>query len=396
VGIFACLFAFSHRIKQDYQLFAVTGSAILFNCFSIEWLFQGLENYRFVAWRNLLFKSISLALLFGLVHRKEDFLWAAGINVAANAGCALMGFLAAGRFATFSWPGPVRLWGHLKPMATLSASTLASSMYVSMYVFLDSVLLGYLAGNAAVGLYTTATRVVRIPIAMMQSLGAVIIPRFSYYLKKGMLEEQRAMARKSISFIYLTTFPMVGALLVLSPGIVRLISGPGFLEAVPAMRIAVPLIALMGFTNFLGLQVIFPNGGEGKLLMTTLVGASIDLALNLLLIPRYGYIGTAIALVAAESGAFLTLCLLSRGSGMGHILFSGDMLRYAVAAGLCSAVILLASRIQGPDSLVVPLAALAGSACYILFLGLAKDPLTLEILAVLGGKIRRIFPSAPA
>jgi O-antigen/teichoic acid export membrane protein len=390
-AVFVGLFPFSERIRQDHALFAVTGSAILFNCFNIEWLFQGLENYKSIAWRNLLFKSVSLASLFALVHRKEDFLWAAGITVASNAGCTLLGFLTAGRFATLSWPSPIRLRGHLEPMAALSSSVLFSSMYV----FLDSVLLGYLSGNTAVGLFTAATRAVRVPIAMLQSLAAVVIPRFSYYLKRGMVEEQRVMARKSISFIYMTTFPVVGALLILAPAIVRMISGPGFMEAVPAMRITAPLVAIMGFSNFLGLQVIFPNGGDRKLMVTSLLAASLDLGLNLILIPRFGYLGTAIALVAAEAGSLLTLCAFSRGTGFGRILFNGTTLRYAAAAGISSGIIFLVSKAPGPAPLIAPAAAAVGAACYLAFLWLAKDPLTLEILGSLAGKIMRIHPAKP-
>jgi O-antigen/teichoic acid export membrane protein len=389
-ALFACLFLASDRMRVEWQLFLITGSTIVFNAVTVDWLYQGLENYRFIAWRNLVFKTLSLAMLFLLVRGREDILWVAAIGVFANSGSGLAGFLAAGRFATLSPKSPRNLVRHLRSMAILSLSTLAASMYV----YLDSVLLGYLAGNRPVGLFTAATRVPRVAISIVSSLGSVIIPRISYLMAHGREAEYRLMARKSLSFVYFLAFPAAGVMFVLAPRILHVLSGPGFETAIPAMRITSPLVILMGFTNFIGLQIIFPNNGEKKLLITTLISAGVDLAVNLALIPSMGQNGSALALIGAECSSAVALAIMSGGHGLGFRLVDGIAVRYASMALLASAAVHAVSRFwRAPDAAVLPAAFAAGCIVYLGGLWLLADPLLRELAGVLRG-LRRTLTKA--
>ena len=386
-ALFAGLFLASDRMREHWPLFLITGSTIVFNAVTVDWLYQGLENYRFIAWRNLVFKTISLALLFLLVRGREDILWVAAVGVFANSGSGLAGFLAAGRFATLTPKPPRNLLRHLRSMAILSLSTLAASMYV----YLDSVLLGFLAGNRPVGLFTAATRVPRVAISLVSSLGSVITPRISYLMAHGREAEYRQMARKSLSFVYFLAFPAAGVILVLAPRILHVLSGPGFETAIPAMRITAPLVILMGFTNFIGLQIIFPNHGEKKLLVTTLISGGVDLVLNLTLIPAMGQNGSAIALIGAESSSAIALALMSGGHGLGFRLVDGITLRYASMASLASAAVYAVSRLwRAPDLVVLPAAFAAGCMVYLGGLWMMSDPLLKELVAVLQGMRRSL------
>ena len=260
-GVFGLFFLFSDRMRGDWVLFLIFGMSILFNGVAVDWFFQGLEDYRFILWRNLFFKILSLALIFALVRSREDFLVVAAISVFANAGNNVVGFLAAVKRVKIG----LRPWRHIKRHLASMGIASGSTMAASTYVYLDSVLLGYFAGNTSVGLFTSATRPIKLSIALVQSLTSAIMPRFSWYRGQGRLEEYRAMARKSLSLIYMLSFPIAGYLLALSAPIIRMLSGPGFEAAVPTMVISAPLVLLMGFTNFLGLQIIFPDKGEKKL-----------------------------------------------------------------------------------------------------------------------------------
>jgi O-antigen/teichoic acid export membrane protein len=385
----ACLyglcFLISARMRNDWPLFAIMGAAILFNTVAVDWFFQGLENYRFILWRNAVFKVLSLGLLLALVHRREDYLIVAGITVFANAGNSVLGFLAARKRVRIRLRPWVSLRSHFRPMGVLSASTLSANMYV----YMDSVLLGHMAGNTAVGFFTSATRVTKVSISMVQSLTAVIIPRFSWYVGQGRVEEYRAMARKSLSLIWLFAFPISGLLLALAPRIIRFLSGPGYEGAVTAMRISAPLVVLMGFTNFIGLQIIFPNKGEMKLLRATLLSAGLCLVLNLLLIPGMKQNGTAIALIAAESCSAVVLAFLAGKTGLDFHFFDRLFFRYLALGAAASALAwFIAGRIAAdfPAILVSGAAALAayGSVLY-----LAKDPMAREIAGLAGKNISR-------
>ena len=54
---------------------------ILLTLIGMEWFYQAIEQYQYITVRNLLFKFISLLLLFALVKKPEDYLLYCGINI---------------------------------------------------------------------------------------------------------------------------------------------------------------------------------------------------------------------------------------------------------------------------------------------------------------------------
>jgi O-antigen/teichoic acid export membrane protein len=156
------------------------------------------------------------------------------------------------------------------------------------------------------------------------------------------------------------------------------------------MMISAPLVVMMAFTNFLGLQIIFPNRGESKLLIVTLISAAVNLTLNLLLVRSYGQNGAAFALICAELNSVFILSLMSKGTRLEFPLFGIDAMRYVAAAAVSTAAIFGLSRISGPDLLALPMASGAGAACYLLMLKVTGDPMLMEFLEVLGRKLKRV------
>ena len=186
----------------------------------------------------------------------------------------------------------------------------------------------------------------------------------------------------------------MGVIFVLAPRILNVLSGPGFEAAIPAMRITATLVILMGFTNFIGLQIIFPNHGEKKLLITTLISAAVNLALNLTLIPSMGQNGSALALIGAECSSAIALAIMSGGHGLGFRLVDGVTIRYASMALLASAAIYAVSRFWGAsDIAVLPAAFAAGCVVYLGGLWLMADPLLKELVGTLQG-LRRTLTKA--
>lgn len=377
--LFGTMFLLSDRMRGDWRLFLIVGAAIPLNALTVDWFYQGIENYRYILGRNLTIKAASFGAMISLVRTRNDLLTAAIITSAATAANALWSFWGALRHASLR-PRPwLAILGRASHMRFLSASTLASTFYA----YVDSVLLGYLAGNTAVGYFTAATRVGKASIALVQSMVLVAIPRFSAYLEEGRMDEYRSVARKALSLSWLAGFPISGGLLVLAPRIVRVLSGAGFAPAATAMRISSPIVLLVAFTSFLGLQVMLPNKEDKKILLTTLLSACVCLVLNFILIPRFGQNGTALALVAAESCSALTLAAWSSSAKrLGFRLLDRNFLRYLAWGAIASAVMYVVADPIRSDWLSLIAAGAAGGAAYILGLAVTGDALVRESLAL--------------
>jgi O-antigen/teichoic acid export membrane protein len=102
------------RLRQDPVLFLVTGSAILINVFSVDWLFQGLEKYGTIAFRSFLFKLLGLVFLFLSVRAKSDYVRYAAIGVVVTGGANISGFVMSRKLADLKFP-KVNLRIHLRP-----------------------------------------------------------------------------------------------------------------------------------------------------------------------------------------------------------------------------------------------------------------------------------------
>lgn len=299
--LFLSLFFLIDKIRAEEVLFLVLGINIILGAFSIEWLYKGLENYQYITLRSLFFKLISLGLLFLLVRSQGDYVWFAGISVLALSGANILNMINSRKYVKLILKD-IQLKKHIKPILVLFSTSIA----ISIYINLDKVMLGFLAGDASVGLYTAAVKINRILLTVVISLGAVLLPRMSYYVEKKKMDEFTDLADKSIRFIYMLAFPFMIGLFLLANPVIQLFSGPQFVDSIITLRILVPIILLIGISNFIGIQILLPRGGEKKLLYSTLTGAGVNFTLNLFLIPIYKHNGAAAATVIAELCVTLT------------------------------------------------------------------------------------------
>ena len=61
-----------------------------------------------------------------------------------------------------------------------------------------------------------------------------------------------------------------------------------------------PILIISGFSNIVGNQILLPRGQDKYFMCAVTTGAVVDFLLNLFLLPRYGFIGAAIATLIAE------------------------------------------------------------------------------------------------
>ena len=77
VVVVIILFALSLFIKKfssEMMLVIIISISVLSSVFSLNWLYSGLEQYNYITQRSLLFKFISLILIFIFVREKEDYI----------------------------------------------------------------------------------------------------------------------------------------------------------------------------------------------------------------------------------------------------------------------------------------------------------------------------------
>ena len=164
----------------------------------------------------------------------------------------------------------------------------------------------------AVGYFTAATKIMMITMSISSSLGAVIMPRTSNLIAEGRMDEFRILIQKSYDFVLALAMPLTVGLIFTSPSIILLLSGEGFAPAVLTSQIVASNILMVGLSGVMGIQVLYPLGKINIVILCTLIGAAVNVFFNVLLIPRYGHNGTAVAYMLAEVAVTVSMFLIGR------------------------------------------------------------------------------------
>ena len=298
------------KVQTDIPLFLLLSATIFFTAIGCEWFYQGIEDFKYVAIRGLLVKLLSVVLLFLFVKTKEDILWYGAYTVLGVLGGNIFNFIRLRKYLhrdviDFRALHPLR---HLKP----ALHVFALNVVISIYLQLNNVLLVFMKDAEAVGYFTAATKIMMITMSISSSLGAVIMPRTSNLIAEGRMDEFRILIQKSYDFVLALAMPLTVGLIFTSPSIILLLSGEGFAPAVLTSQIVASNILMVGLSGVMGIQVLYPLGKINIVILCTLIGAAVNVFFNVLLIPRYGHNGTAVAYMLAEVAVTVSMFLIGR------------------------------------------------------------------------------------
>jgi len=161
-----------------------------------------------------------------------------------------------------------------------------------------------------VGYYATGIKLNKLLLALVTSLGVVLLPRLSFFIANDMKEEFKRVLKKSFEVIWIFCLPIVASMFLLSDEIIVLFAGKQYLPASICVMITSPIVLFIGLTNILGIQILYPMGKDKEVIYAVASGAIFSLILNLLLIPNLTYVGAAIATLISEFVVLIVLVLL--------------------------------------------------------------------------------------
>jgi O-antigen/teichoic acid export membrane protein len=284
------------RLREERTLYIIISATIFLNAIGMEWLYKALEKYSYITIRSLVFKVIALAMMYLLVHQQKDYVIYGFISIFASSASNILNFIHARRYISTRPVGNYHPKRHLKAVAIFFAMACATTIYTH----LDTVMLGFMCDDEEVGYYSAAVKIKAILVSLVTSLGVVLLPRVSYYVEHGMMEEFKRVSKKALNFVFLCASPLMIYFILFAKDGILLLSGEAYLNSVLPMQIIMPTLLLIGITNILGIQILLPLGKEKTVLYSEIAGAVVDLILNALLIPRIASAGAAIGTVAAE------------------------------------------------------------------------------------------------
>lgn len=284
------------QLYQEKNLYFILSSALVFNVLGVEWLYKALEKYTYIAVRSILFKFISIILMIALVHSTSDYIIYAAITVFASVGSNVLNFFYLRKIITIHDLRDISLRRHLMPAITFFLLTIS----VTIYLNVDITLLGFLKGSKEVGYYSAAVKIKQIVVSLVTSLGAVLMPRLTYYYENDENEQFNILIQKALSVVFLLALPLVTYFIAQSRNSILFLSGSSFLPAVIPMKLIMPSVLFIGLSNLMGMQILVPTNREKLVVTSTIIGAFVSFLINSLMVPFMGAKGTAFASTLSE------------------------------------------------------------------------------------------------
>ena len=266
------------KVQTDIPLFLILSVSIFFTAIGCEWFYQGIEDFKYVAIRGIVVKTVSVLLLFLLVKSKEDILWYGAYTVFGVLGGNIFNFIRLRKYLHRDFVGFSKLhpFKHLKPALHIFVFNVIASIYLQ----LNNVLLGFMKDAEAVGYFTAATKLMVIAVGLSSALGTVMMPRTSNLVAENKMNEFKELVQKSYDFIIASTIPLTIGLMFVSPYIILVLCGVNFTPAILTSQIIALNVLMIGVSNVLGMQILYPMNQINIVILSISIGAITNLLLN--------------------------------------------------------------------------------------------------------------------
>ena len=282
-------------LKEYNRLLSVMSIYILFNAIGVEWFYKAMEEYSYITIRSIICKLITLILIFLLIKSPDDYILYGFLSILALSANYLCNILHLHSYISLK-KYKLDLKRHLKPIFVL----FGASIVITIYNNFDVIMIRLLNTDFEVGLYNTALKVKTALISVSTAITAVLIPRITYFLNNNQKDNAKRLLLKSGIVSFIVTIPLCIFITIFSNDIILIFCGADYLKSVPVMRALLFSVIFCSFTNIFGNQILIPLKKENRFTTSVFIGLIINMFLNLLLIPKFGGAGAAIATVFTE------------------------------------------------------------------------------------------------
>lgn len=291
-----------YKLIYELQMINLLTAAV-----DISWFFMGMEQVKTIVFRNTVLKVTAFLAIVLFIKRPEDLWLYTLIMTGSNcmAQVLIWGYLK--KYVVWVKINRRDIIGHVVPILSLLILQIATEVYF----YLDKILLGIYGTKAEVGVYDMSQKLVRLSLAIITSMTAVIIPRVSNYYANNDIKAIKQVINKVFRLTNYLSVPIMFGIYGIITEFAPWFFGAEFGKVPMLTYIIAPIIVIIPWGNVVGMQLMIPMGKDLLVSLCPITGAVVNVILNLILLPRYGAVGAAIALLSAETaGSLLSMYLM--------------------------------------------------------------------------------------
>jgi polysaccharide transporter, PST family len=293
--------------RISWMLVSILAGGAIFQAFDVIdfWFQSQVQSKNVVLIKNAAFIITTIIKVVAIQSRSGllTFAWISATEIMMNA-VGLILIYNTNKNVILSWKPTVDCG---KALIKTSSPMLFSAIAVVLYMRIDQIMLGQILGDHAVGIYSAAIRISEIwyfiPVVVASSITPMILN--ARKANKTLYHQRLQIAFNSTTLLaYIIS---LGMSFIAAPLILHLY-GPAYTEAIPILIVHIWASIFVFLGVIRGIWLITEDL-TGIYLQTTILGSLVNILLNLILIPRYGGLGAAIATVIAYATASYVSCI---------------------------------------------------------------------------------------
>ncbi len=279
----------------------VCGAALFSSALSVDWIFAGLEQMRISAALSVPAAILSTVSLLALVQTPADVYIYPLTSIGSSALMSVIGYILLVKGLKVRPVIPALSEYRRALLDSVPLGTMVAITVVLHYA--NNLIVHAFLGSTALGVFLAAFRLLELATTIPGILASVFLPRLARVVVDSATEacrEARLFAQVHMS----SAFFLAAFLAAEAPSIVAILYGARYAGAVDLLRlmsIAVVFnFAICGYTNCL---IAF--GQDRVMLLVVLTSAVVSVAGGLLLVPRLGEVGAALAVACIDLSGWL-------------------------------------------------------------------------------------------
>lgn len=320
IGFLVAYIKLSNYAPLNAEIYILIGIFMIFNSYNYNFYgyFQGMERMEYQSMTtifnsSMLFIGFLLVIFFNLGLLEFGLVYV--ISSILSLICNII--LSKWKFELPKLEFNLELW---KKIVKISLPFLITGIFINIYFWIDTVMLGYMQGNAATGLYNAAYKIMLVFVSIYSVYMVTIFPVMAKYYKESQ-EALKLTYERSLKYVIMIILPITIAITFLAKDILLLTVGPEYLPATPAIQILVWTLVFM-FINSLSTNLLSSIDKQVTVTKIAGIGALFNIVANFLLIPVLSFVGASINTVLTE---IIMLVLL---------FFSTSRTQYAIGKDL--------------------------------------------------------------
>lgn len=340
------------------------------------WVFVGVEDMKLAVIKNFIAKLLTVLGMFIFVKNSNDinkYLLLLGLSVLiAN----LSAYTQLRKYILKPYIDIYNIKKHILGSINLFLPYVATLLYLQV----DKIMIEVFTNTTnQVSFYDNAEKIVTIPLAFITVISTVMMPRIANeYLKNNIANIEKYLIKVGRISLFLA-FPMTIGIMSIASKFIPWYLGNEFLPVIIAIIFISPIIISNSLEGISGRQYFTATNQISILLKSYIFTAITNVVINLILIPKWGFIGSAIAtLISSYICVLIQFYYLNKQISMrGLIPYS---IRYLIYSLIMGAVVYLLSKNLQANPITTVIQIFSGGSIYLFLCFINKDIILKEVI----------------